>query len=272
MQTPSLLSIALLLSPVLGGGVPGPDANIPPKLEPTKLDNFTWADPFSSPKLANFDAACESQRTFKAFEYQLHDLQLQEPKGLGPYSEALKDFFGGRPYPGGWDGIDAHRYERNLLKMEYSDVPLKVREWIEEQERSEGPGKGLFAVYRKPTEGETVKKTAKVPEADKVEKLRPLDEKKTVIFAPGAVYETLPLWVAEGSKCEGTLVDLAKYGPKLVDGGVVAWPTGYTTPDRSTTERNMEFTIKAQVLSAKAGASIDKEGQDAVKADSKDEL
>lgn len=68
----------------------------------------------------------------------------------------------------------------------------------------------------------------------------------------------------------GTLTDLTKYGSKLADGGVVAWPTAYTTPDRSTKERNMEFTIKAQVLSAKAGAS--KEGQDAVKPDSKDEL
>ncbi|KAH8785190.1 hypothetical protein F5883DRAFT_445083 [Diaporthe sp. PMI_573] len=272
MQTPSLFSIALLLSPVLGGGVPGPEDNVPPKIEPSKLENFTWTDPFSSPKLANFDTTCESQRTFKAFEYQLHDLQLPEPNGLGPYSEALKTFFGGRPYPGGWDGIDAHRYERNLLKMEYADVPVKVREWIEEEERSEGPGKGLFAIYQKPEEGETVKKTAKLPDADKAEKLRPLDEKKTVIFAPGALYENLPLWIAEGSKCEGTLTDLSKYGPKVVDGGVVAWPTDYTTPDRKTKERTMEFTIKAQVLSAKAGASIDKEGQDAVKPDSKDEL
>lgn len=69
-----------------------------------------------------------------------------------------------------------------------------------------------------------------------------------------------------------TLTDLTKYGPKLVDGGVVAWPTGYTTPDRTTKERKMEFTIKAQVLSAKAGTSPDKEGQDAVKPDIKDEL
>lgn len=206
MQTPSLFSVALLLSPVLGGGIPGPEANIPPKIEPSKLENFTWTDPFSSPKLANFDAACESQRTFKAFEYQLHDLQLPEPKGLGPYSEALKTFFGGRPYPGGWDGIDAHRYERNLLKMEYADVPVKVREWIEEEERSKGPGKGLFAIYQKPEEGETVQKTARLPDADKAEKLRPLDEKKIVIFAPGAVYENLPLWVAVGSKCEGETI------------------------------------------------------------------
>lgn len=34
----------------------------------------------------------------------------------------------------------------------------------------------------------------------------------------------------------------------------------------------MEFTIKAQVLSAKAGTSPEKERQDAVKPDSKDEL
>lgn len=212
MQTPSLLSVALLLSPALGGGIPNPEDSIPPKIEPTKLENFTWTDPFSSPKLANFDASCESQRTFKAFEYQLHDLQLPEPQGLQSYGEALKTFFGGRPYPGGWDGIDAHRYERNLLKMEYADVPVKVREWIEEEERSEGPGKGLFAVYQKPVEGETVKKTAKLPEADKASKLRPLDEKRTVIFAPGAVYETLPLWVAEGSKCEGETTIRDFYG------------------------------------------------------------
>ncbi|KAJ0119035.1 hypothetical protein J7T55_013270 [Diaporthe amygdali] len=271
MQTPSLFSAALLLSPVLAGGMPRPEDTVPPAIEPSKLENFTWADPFSSPKLANFEAACESKRTFTASEYQLHDLQIPEPKGLQPYSEALKEFFGGRPYPGGWDGIDAHRYERNLLKMEYADVPVKVREWIEEEERSEGPGKGLFAVYQKPAEGETVKKTAKVPPAN-ADHLRPLDQKRAVIFAPGAVYETLPLWVAEGSKCEETLTDLTKYGPKLVDGGVVAWPTDYTTPKRSSEERKIEFTIKAQVLSAKAGAHLDKDGQDAVKTDSKDEL
>lgn len=69
-----------------------------------------------------------------------------------------------------------------------------------------------------------------------------------------------------------TLTDLTKYGPKLVDGGVVAWPTDYTTPKRSSEERKIEFTIKAQVLSAKAGAQLDKDGQDAVKTDSKDEL
>lgn len=202
MLTPSLITLALLLSSAVafGPAEPGAGDNIPPKIDPTKLENFTWSDPFSSPKLAEFDAACESQRTFTASEYQLHDLQQEEPKGLWPYSDALKTLFGGRPYPGGWNGMDAHRYERNLLKMEYTDVPVKVREWIEEQQRTKGPGKGLFGVYDKPGKGGKVEGEADLP---KVDYLRPQDHKRVVIFAPGAVYENLPLWVAEGSGCEG---------------------------------------------------------------------
>ncbi|KUI72741.1 hypothetical protein VM1G_11858 [Cytospora mali] len=268
MLTPSLVTLTLLLSPALAM-VPPPEENVPPMVDPSKLENFTWSDPFSSPNLDRFDATCENQRTFNALEYQLHDLQKEEPKGLWPYGDALKTLFGGRPYPGGWNGMDAHGYERNLLKMEYTNVPVKVREWIEEQERSEGPGQGLFGVYDKPKKGEKATDVAKLP---KVDYLRPLDQNRVVIFTPGAVYETLPLWVAEGSDCEDTLADLDKYSPKLVDGGVVGWTTDYTTPRRGWLERNMEFTVKAQVLSAKVDASVEKEGQDAVRTDGKDEL
>lgn len=199
MLTPSFTTFALLLSPAVA--MIGPPAGenkplIPPKVDPTKLENFTWSDPFSSPRLADFDVACTSQHTFTASEYQLHDLQLEEPKGLGPYGDALKALFGGRPYPGGWEGMDAHGYERNLLKMEYADVPVRVREWIEEQEETDGPGKGLFGVYDKPGQGERVTGAAKLTNVDSARSL-------VVIFAPGAMYETLPLWVAEGSDCEG---------------------------------------------------------------------
>ena len=34
--------------------------------------------------------------------------------------------------------------------------------------------------------------------------LRPLDKKKLVVFAPGAVYDILPLWVADKSGCQGS--------------------------------------------------------------------
>lgn len=201
MLTPSFTTIALLLSPAVAMiGQPASENKplIPPKIEPTKLENFTWSDPFSSPRLADFDVTCAGQHTFKASEYQLHDLQVEEPMGLWPYGDALKALFGGRPYPGGWEGMDAHGYERNLLKMEYADVPVRVREWIEE---TDGLGKGLFGVYDKPGKGERVTGPAKLTNVDNA---RPLDQQMVVIFTPGAVYETLPLWVAEASGCKGT--------------------------------------------------------------------
>lgn len=288
MLPPYLVPLAAVLAPVLAGGYPEFGANIPPKVAPEKLDNFTWTNPFVNKKIDQFDAACGNARTFSASEFQLHDLSTPEPAGLEPYSEALKTIFGGRPYPGGWNGIDAHGYERNLLKMEYKDVPLSVREWIEAQEEDDGPGKGLFAVFDKPEQGDTVKQTA-----DLSRNPRLADEKRTVVFAPGAVYENLPLWVAEDSGCEGmfaetgpssksdpgadrtcadSLADLSKYGPELVDGGVVGWPTQFTKPARKEGRRQMRFTLKAQVLSAQTDATTSEGKEDPAKVEVKDEL
>lgn len=213
MLPPSLLlTLPILLTPTLtlAGGPPQP---VPPKVDPTPLDNFTWTDPFprllttTSTSSPPFDAACTSTRTFTALEYQLHDLHEAEPLGLAPYGDALKSIFGGRAYPGGWHGMDAHGYERTLLKMDYQDVPLKVRAWIAEQETSptgspKAQGKGLYAVYDKPKRAQRVTGTADLTEEqDDVE--REWDAQRIVIFAPGAIYENLPLWVAEGSDCEG---------------------------------------------------------------------
>lgn len=69
-----------------------------------------------------------------------------------------------------------------------------------------------------------------------------------------------------------TLENLEKYSPKLVDGGVVGWPTHYTTPSRRQGLRKMEFTIKAQVLSAQADASVKKEAPDTANPETRDEL
>jgi len=82
-------------------------------------------------------------------EYLLDDVSEEAPFGLAAFQTALKEVFSVREYPGSWDGIDPYGYDRNLLQMEYADLPVKVREWIEEQERSDGPGKGLFAVFKK---------------------------------------------------------------------------------------------------------------------------
>jgi hypothetical protein len=46
--------------------------------------------------------------------------------------------------------------------------------------------------------------TINVPQETPVdEEWRARDPNRVVIFAPGAVYEVLPLFVAEGSGCEG---------------------------------------------------------------------
>lgn len=194
----SLIASALLTS---WASALGPEP--PPKVDPTPTEDFTWADPFTPGNLDQFDATCAAESKFSAFEHQLHDLFESEPVGLWPYAEALKSLFSGREYPGGWDGMDNHGYERTLLKMAYSNIPIKVREWIEEQERTEGKGKGLYAVYEKPPKGEAAAGPAKIPKKTAVDDLRLLDKNKIAIFAPGAIYETLPLWVAAGSDCKG---------------------------------------------------------------------
>lgn len=69
----------------------------------------------------------------------------------------------------------------------------------------------------------------------------------------------------------GTLADISKYSSKLVDGGVVGWPIEYTYPSRSKGERNMTFTLKAQVLNSPASVP-EKIDQQVAKAEAKDEL
>jgi hypothetical protein len=181
-----------------GGPPPRPGGN------PAKLEDFKWADPFSSRRMKKFSADCSAEKTFSAREYLLDDLSEKLPNGLKPWSAALKKLFSGRAYPGSWDGIDPHGYDRNLLMMEYSEVPIAVREWIEDQERNDGEGKGLFGVYDKPKESDdTIRNVVKFASPEMAAGLRPLDQKRVAIFAPGAVYDILPLWVAASSECKG---------------------------------------------------------------------
>ncbi|KAK3381823.1 hypothetical protein B0H63DRAFT_214299 [Podospora didyma] len=276
MKLEALIAAAAWVSSaaaITGPAIPGGGATRP-EGKPAKMENWKWSDPFSGSRIRKLEAACEAERTFKASEYLLDDLSESPPLGLKPFFDALKKVFANREYPGSWDGIDPHGYDRNLLKMEYVDVPIKVREWIEEQERSDGPGKGLFAVYEKPvSDDDVVRNTVRIPATPIFAALRPLDKKKVVIFAPGALYETLPLWVAEGSDCADAFQDAVKYTAKPADGSVVAYPTKKTKADRKAGKRDMEFTIKAQLLKAKqeeaAAASEDSAG---AAAGNKDEL
>ncbi|EPE04494.1 hypothetical protein F503_03556 [Ophiostoma piceae UAMH 11346] len=228
-----------------------------PKAETTKTDNFTWTDPFGIHLPEELGVLCSAELTFTASEYLLHDLFEHAPKGLWAYADTLKDTLSGKPYPGGWDGLDPHMYDRPLLSMSYADVPLPVREWIEEQQRgddsdAEDEGKYLFAVFERQTDSEhKVTKTvtpAQTPE--KTRRFRVLDEMRIVIFAPGALYRILPLWVAKGSGCKDQLLDLGNYSSKPADGAVIAWTTAHTTPNRNEGEREITFTVKAQAIQA----------------------
>ncbi|KAL1887150.1 hypothetical protein Sste5346_010408 [Sporothrix stenoceras] len=273
----SLLSVAPLATTVAAFGA----HNQPPKGEVTKTDNFVWADPFHDHRLAHkLTPSCTVEKSFAAREFLLHDLYEHDPKGLWNYGDALKTIFTGRPYPGGWDGLDPHMYERPLMLMEYADVPVAVREWIEEAEREVGEEeedersedekkkkkarKNLFAVFERATEPEQKVTKTVVPAktAAKAAALRPLDTKRVVIFAPGALYSILPLWVADEAAAEGSescaksLLSLDNYAPKPKDGGVIAWTTAHTAPNRGKGERAMTFTIKAQTLQAAGAASF----------------
>lgn len=202
MKTEALVLLITLLSTAacLEKNPPRPEGK-PTKLSP---EDFPWSNPFKSSEIESFTPSCEAKQTFKASEFLLDDLSLPPPKGLEPYSSVLKNTLKDKPYPGSWNGIDPHGYDRNLVQMEYADVPLRVRNWIEQQEIDGAADDGLFSVFERTAKGETAKETVKPLETPRQPgEDDPADKDKVVLFAPGAMYRALPLWVAEGSDCAG---------------------------------------------------------------------
>ncbi|TPX13019.1 uncharacterized protein E0L32_006664 [Thyridium curvatum] len=228
-----------------------------PQVPVTTAEGFRWKNPFvghggdefSAP--AGYEAACEVVGTYYAREHTLRDHMTPPPQGFKPWANLLKDLFGGRPFPGSWEGRDAHGSLRTVLVMDYADVPPAVREWIDSDE---GRQRGLFGVYDRdtpdsepePPEGQEKKSDGMEDWGDKV-----------MVFAAGALYEVLPLWVADESKCQAALKDLSRYKPVAEDGAVVAWPIQHTPPDRRHDRREIRIKIKAQVLKAKEGKRVD---------------
>jgi hypothetical protein len=102
------LAASYIMSAAAFAGPEVPGVHQRPTGTPSKLEDFEWADPFSQRKMKKFVPACDVEKTFKAREYLLDDLQEKPPKGLSPWADALKKIFKGRPYPGSWDGIDPH--------------------------------------------------------------------------------------------------------------------------------------------------------------------
>lgn len=175
----------------------------PPAVKPHLVEGFQWKNPYAEDNtVEGFTAACEHIQSFPGKQYTLNDLVEHFPDGLRPWSTGLKKFFTGKEYPGSWSGYDRHGLDRALVLLDYDTVPLAVREWIEESQRSGAKEHALFAVFDKVEDEETIlEDIIHFPSTSEVDRSK--DSDKVVIFAPGALYHVLPLWVAADSQCQG---------------------------------------------------------------------
>ena len=170
-----------------------------------KISSFRWDRPFPyedgeyvAPM--NMDTKCDVEKTFKAEQWKLKDLQAPSP-----WAPAIETFLGWHPYVGSWEGADPDADEREFLIMEWTDVPGPVRRWIEtEQVHKDNLNSRwwLFGVFEKPGKGKTQAVWPSVAVGEQQQE-EVKDEDRVVLFAPAAMYEILPLWVGEGTECEG---------------------------------------------------------------------
>jgi hypothetical protein len=178
------------------------------------VKSFKWTRSFpdDGSEPGGFDVHCKVSRSFHAKMYRLSDLPAEPPAGLAPWHDGIEDFLGHLDYMGSWDGVDHKGQDREIVVMEYADVPEPVRHWIEEQqadEREDNKKKWYFGVFEKPkTEGQKIYTTVKPKPTGAVggqdTQHVPVipDKDKIVVFPGAAAYEVLPLWVSQGSNCE----------------------------------------------------------------------
>jgi hypothetical protein len=138
----------------------------PASSEPTPI-GFLWTAQWDTTSLTPYTQHCPTSTTHIAKIYALNDLYPD----LAAQAPQLKVFYNKQLYAGSWGGIDVHGVGRELLRMEMSEVPFKVREWLKRN-----PAQRHFSVQ----DGE-------------------------VFFAPGAIYPILPLWADDAGEgeCEG---------------------------------------------------------------------
>lgn len=173
------------------------------------VPSFQWSRPFPEDGTdpGGFQVLCRHAASFAARMYRLRDLAEAPPAGLAPWRGGIEAFLRARDYVGSWDGVDHKGEDRELVVMEWAEVPERVRAWIEEQRADESEAnerRWLFGVFEKPEEkvagergeggGEGQQEAGKASEV--------ASGGKIVVFPAGALYEILPLWVAKGSGCE----------------------------------------------------------------------
>ncbi|PKS05953.1 hypothetical protein jhhlp_007786 [Lomentospora prolificans] len=207
------------------------------------VDSFKWLPPFPGDGTPlNGYTSCDSKAFFNATQYKYIDLNEVPPAGLFPWAPSIRSLFNSRAYPGSWHGVNFKGDDREIVLIEYKDVPELAQNWIEEQLKDpQMKAKRFMTVLGKPdSEG-------KVPQASELDKLKPED--KLFMFAPGELYTFLPLWVAKGAKCEDKLKNLDNYVAPQVDGeGVLAWAETLTRPNRDLGKRDVSFEVDARFV------------------------
>lgn len=155
------------------------------------VSDFPWRDqlPADGGNLNGY-TSCQSSSHFNATQYKLSDLREEPPAGLAPWADAVEVLFTSRFYPGSWQGVNYKGDDRDVVVMEWLDVPVTARSWVEEQlADSEMRLKRFMAVVPKSGAGAGVEETQV--------------NERLLIIAPGELYNFLPLWVSEKSDCEG---------------------------------------------------------------------
>ncbi|KAI6596019.1 hypothetical protein MCOR06_002686 [Pyricularia oryzae] len=220
------------------------------------VSGWRWEKPWphdDSP-LMQFDELCRASATFPARQYKLSDLDA-DPAARA-YAPAVRDLATGRVYPGSWDGVNVKGPRRDVLLVDWARVPRLARGWIRAQlETEDGRSRHFFRVVEKQAEkmpglgggGSGVVVEGVVDSSQSLEGSR--DEHKVLITAPGELYQFLPLWVAEGSKCEDAFKDLTGYvATRAKDTCVVAWPTDHSRPLLEQGSKDINFTIEARLV------------------------
>ncbi|OAA56237.1 hypothetical protein SPI_07848 [Niveomyces insectorum RCEF 264] len=234
------------------------------------VPHWNWHRPFpdnGDPPMG-FETKCNVHKKFHAKNYKLGDLRRGEEHELYPFSDAIEKDIAGRQYPGSWDGVDHGGLQRDILMMNWRDLPVHVRQWIETNEMRKPDTADVpaasggtnrrpwrFMVFQKKPRKVAVTATETAPlRAEPTEGVSPsewalpkvADRDKVVFFAPGQLYPILPLWNAKGGKCEDSFSDLKRYQKQAADDTVVAWLYEHSKPDRDHGKNDIYFKIRAE--------------------------
>jgi len=211
-------------------------------IEHPVVESFKWTRPFPDDHTSpmGFESRCNVLHQFHAKQFKYREFHGPE---LQRWGDLLTDFYTRKPYPGHWDGVNEGGDNRDLMMMEWKDVPKAVQHWIEEQMltgkaddnrwswliAAKHPAKGEDKVTQ--TVGPSAEPTMSPGEnldghkREMVPKLK--DKEKVLFFVAGAMYDILPLWVAKYSKCESTLRPPSPPSPLS---GHLPWVPWYTIP------------------------------------------